>query len=171
MIERQAPHLAHLRPDLPETDPDKGMFGYRARSGAFVAEPGEAPMFEDPAAPTGRPGTRAPHVWLERQGGRVSTRELFTGRFVVLTGADQGRAAAREAAARLGVPVDAYVIGRDLRDPEGAWPRMYRVPAAGTVLVRPDGVIAWRATAPATAVAVESALRTTLDRQSPHGVV
>lgn len=164
MIERQAPHLEHLRPDLPETDPDRGMFGYRARSGAFVAEPGEAPMFEDPAAPTGRPGTRAPHVWLERDGGRVSTRELFTGGFVVLTGTERGRAAARDAAARLGVPVDAYVIGADLRDPEDGWHRQYGVPATGTVLVRPDGVIAWRSTADATADGLESALRTVLDR-------
>lgn len=165
MIDRQAPHLEHLRPELPETDEGKLMFGYRLREGAFAAEPdADGTMFEDPSAPTGRPGTRAPHIWLENAGTRISTRDLLTGDFVLLTGAPEAASAAREVAERLGVPIDAYVLGRDLHDPEGRWTTAYGVPDAGTVLIRPDGFIAWRTTTPLTPDALESALRTILDR-------
>ena len=43
-----------------------------------------------PAELTGQPGTRAPHVWLERNGERLSTIDLFGCRYVLLTGADGG---------------------------------------------------------------------------------
>jgi putative polyketide hydroxylase len=33
-----------------------------------------------------RPGSRAPHAWLERGGERLSTIDLFDGRFVLLSG-------------------------------------------------------------------------------------
>ena len=156
MIERQAPHLEHLRPELPESDPDKLMFGYRLPpGGAYAAEPGDdGAMFEDPAAPTGRPGTRAAHV---RLADGVSTRDLFTGNFVVLTGGPAEPVA--EAAARLDVPVDAHVLA-----PETGWAAAYGVPESGTVLVRPDGFVAWRTTGPLTAGALESALRVVLAR-------
>ncbi len=36
----------------------------------------------------GRPGTRAPHMILERKGKRLCTCDLFGEHFVLLTGAD-----------------------------------------------------------------------------------
>ena len=40
----------------------------------------------DPRATAGRPGTRAPHLWIQRDGRRVSTLDLFGRSFVVLAG-------------------------------------------------------------------------------------
>jgi hypothetical protein len=92
---------------------------------------------------------RAPHVWLEGNGERVSTIDLFGGRFVLLTG--PGGRAWRDAAERLPGPLHpeltAHTIGSggDLTDPEGTWLAAYGIEADGAVLVRPDGYVGWRA--------------------------
>ncbi len=44
----------------------------------------------DPRSTRGRPGTRAPHLWVERAGRRVSTLDLFGKGFVVLAGPGGG---------------------------------------------------------------------------------
>ncbi len=51
------------------------------------------------ASQSRRPGTRAPHVWLDRDGERISTLDLFGRGFVLLAGPEGGawheRAASR----------------------------------------------------------------------------
>jgi hypothetical protein len=42
------------------------------------------------------------------------------------------------------VPLEVYGIGAELTDVEDRWPERYGVTAQGAVLVRPDGVVAWR---------------------------
>ncbi|MYQ94957.1 hypothetical protein GTY20_28630 [Streptomyces sp. SID4946] len=51
------------------------------------------------------------------------------------------------AARRLGVPLQVHGIGGDgaYEDPEGVWAKAYGTTGGGAVLVRPDGVVAWRA--------------------------
>ena len=98
--------------------------------------------------PSAHPGCRAPHIWLERAGQRLSTLDLFGTSFVLLagqTGAAWRKAAVEVAHARR-VPLHAFTIGseRDLVDPEGTWARTYEVEQDGAVLVRPDGHVAWR---------------------------
>ncbi|MFJ2163815.1 FAD-dependent monooxygenase [Streptomyces griseofuscus] len=99
--------------------------------------------------PRGLPGTRAPHVPLLRDGARCSTLELFGGDPVLLTGPRPGPwpRAAWGAARRLGVPLQVHGIGGDgaYEDPEGVWAKAYGTTGGGAVLVRPDGVVAWRA--------------------------
>jgi len=100
--------------------------------------------------PTARPGSRAPHVWLERDGQRISTIDLFDTRCVLLTG-EAGVAwmdAAERVQRRSGIPLDRFMIGAsgDLNDPGNVWLQLYGVGADGAVLVRPDGHVAWRAT-------------------------
>ena len=97
--------------------------------------------------PSARPGSRAPHVWLDRDGARISTIDLFGPRFVLLAGRDG--AAWREAARRVAGPsrpaLVAYTVGgAELADPGGAWASAYEVDEDGAVLVRPDGHVAWR---------------------------
>jgi 2-polyprenyl-6-methoxyphenol hydroxylase-like FAD-dependent oxidoreductase len=100
----------------------------------------------DPRTTCGVPGSRAPHLWLKRNGRQVSTIDL-TGRFLVLAGAagtawvDAARKAAREMA---DLPLDVHCIGRDLEDPEGQFSHAFGIPGPGATLVRPDGFIAWR---------------------------
>lgn len=145
LVERQAPR-SDIE-DLPEpVDNDSLMWGYRRPAGAFVAEPGDGPLFEHPDKAAGHPGTRAPHVWLERDGEPVSTRDLFSRGFVLLTGAETWERAASAASARLGVPVETHRIGGELRDPADRWAAAYGITSDGAVLVRPDGVVAWRTT-------------------------
>jgi 2-polyprenyl-6-methoxyphenol hydroxylase-like FAD-dependent oxidoreductase len=131
-------YVLRLDPELGKDDiqpfvPDPPIeLGHRYRSSAIVAEDGEGDdgaLYEDPYQPSGRPGTRAPHVELDRG----STLDLFGRGFVVLSPADVWCSAARSAA------VDAHRIDSE------AFANAYGTGAEGAVLVRPDGFVAWRA--------------------------
>jgi 2-polyprenyl-6-methoxyphenol hydroxylase-like FAD-dependent oxidoreductase len=122
--------------------------GYRYDSPAIVLEPGGPPLHEHPRESAGRPGGRAPHIFLDRGGTRLSTLDLFGRNFVLLAGPSGGvwRDAAAVAAKGLGVGLDVHVVGGpDLADPEGGFPRAYGISPSGAVLVRPDGFVGWRA--------------------------
>ncbi len=97
---------------------------------------------------TGTPGTRAPHLWLERQGERLSTLDLFGKGFVLLTGSEGNEwvKTAGKVAGTLNLKLDVYQIGegKDLADIAGNWAKVYGVTPAGAVLVRPDGFVGWR---------------------------
>jgi len=116
--------------------------GGRCNSPAVVLESGDKTgLHEHPRESKGRPGSRAPHVFVTRDGAEVSTLDLFGRDFVLLT-ARGGKAwcgPTLAAAAGVGVPVDCHVIG----DPQFA--DAYGISGAGAVLVRPDGVVGWRA--------------------------
>lgn len=125
------------------------IFGYRYRHGAFIAEPGaeKASLTQKPGTLSGEPGTRAPHVWLERAGERLSTIDLFGRSFVLLSGAEGAswHEAAQRVAARLALKLDSCQIGaQGLQDVDSRWQAAYGVSAAGASLVRPDGFVAWR---------------------------
>jgi 2-polyprenyl-6-methoxyphenol hydroxylase-like FAD-dependent oxidoreductase len=130
--------------------PDLNMeIGYGYQSPAVISEPGnEAPLHGDPLRACGTPGTRAPHIWLERDSQPLSSFDLFTKNFCLLAPADGGAwcEAASIAAAELGLPLDAHQIERGaLRDPQQRFADAYGVSPTGAVLVRPDGFVAWRA--------------------------
>lgn len=145
---RLAPELGkeNLLPIVPEWTVE---LGYRYRSAAVLTEDdGDDSVYENPAEPSGRPGTRAPHVPLTRNGAPVSPLDLVGRSFVLLAGAAgaQWCDAARAAAAALEVGVDAYRVGdgADLTDVSGRFPDVYGTGADGAALLRPDGFIAWR---------------------------
>jgi putative polyketide hydroxylase len=130
------------------------VLGYHYPSGAVLGTDPTAPVVPDHLDLTGRPGTRAPHLWLRQAGRRLSTLDLYERSLVLLTDApdDAGwHDAARRIAATDGVRLDAYRIGpgadADLGyDGDGHdWARLHGVTADGAVLVRPDGFVAWRA--------------------------
>ena len=122
--------------------------GYLYHSPAIVAEDDDEAVHADPRETFGRPGSRAPHLWIEKDGKRVSTLDLFGAGFTLLA-ATEGAAwstAAREAAdAAGGLTLEAYTFGQELRDPENGFAAAYGITATGAVLVRPDGFVAWRA--------------------------
>jgi hypothetical protein len=161
----------------PEFLNELGMiFGAQYESDAVVADGTPPPKVANPVTdyePSARPGSRAPHVWIERGGARLSTVDLFDGRrFTLLAGPEGGAwcEAARAAAERLTVPLDALTIsGADSHaDGEGAWLATYGLERDGAVLVRPDGYVAWRkASAPAAPlVEISGALEHVLSRAS-----
>ena len=124
-------------------------FGYRYSSDAVVVEPGDdGARWEDPRAPTGRPGFRAPHLPITLGGAR-STVDLFGRDFVLLAGPEGGAwcAAAEAVGGALGVAIAAHhADGR--MDPSRRFAALYGTGAGGATLVRPDGFVAWRASAP-----------------------
>jgi putative polyketide hydroxylase len=106
-------------------------------------------VHDDPHQTFGRPGSRAPHIWLERDGKRVSTIDLTGTSFVLVAGPEGERwcGATRSASRHLGgIKLEAHCVGgSDLGDPDGAFLTAYGLPAAGAALIRPDGFVAWRA--------------------------
>src|SRR5205807_1939445 len=80
----------------------------------------------------GKPGARAPHLWLEPD---RSTLDLFGGNFVLLASMD-GRTW-QEAARSNNIDVH-QIACADFCEAYGITPQ-------GAVLVRPDGFVAWRA--------------------------
>jgi putative polyketide hydroxylase len=171
------------------------VLGYRYREGALedpAARAGHAsdePVIPADFSPLADIGGRAPHMWLRRGGERLSTLDLYERVPVLLCGPRGGawQDAARLAAERTGIPLEAYGIGGDLVPeppaadgerpaggppggrpagppagapagrPEGApagppagppdFGRLHGVGDDGCVLVRPDGIVAWRAPA------------------------
>jgi 2-polyprenyl-6-methoxyphenol hydroxylase-like FAD-dependent oxidoreductase len=164
--------------------------GYRYESTAVIPEPGDDGRADDGWADSGlahrhprdlraQSGSRAPHVFLSRDGARISTLDLFGKNFVLLSGplGAAWQEAARAAAERLGVGLDAYqVAGGDDGDPaEGIlagdgnrFRSAYRMAPDGAVLVRPDGFVAWRAAdgTRATAEVMTAVLSRVLHRES-----
>ncbi|HEX5495220.1 MAG TPA: FAD-dependent monooxygenase [Mycobacteriales bacterium] len=144
------------------------------RSAAVLNEPAEPtepagaaedPPLDDPRTPTGRLGTRAAHLPVERDGQPISIHDVFGAGFVLLTGS-AGRAwyqAAAEAGESIGIRITAYRVGAeadpahpadpaksvDLVEPDGRFTAAFGIQPDGAVLVRPDGVLAWRSTGPA----------------------
>ena len=123
----------------------------RCVSAAVIPDPdaGEETFARDPglhAQATTRPGAKLPHAWLVgTDGRRVSTLDLVgRGLCSVVTGL-AGRAWV-EAAAALGDPgLRTVTIGAPgALDAYCDWHRLRGTDEGGALLVRPDGVVAWR---------------------------
>lgn len=86
-------------------------------------------------APSARPGRRAPHFWLD-ESHQHSVLGLFGREWAVLSaGVWPGEAVGRLRAA--GAPVMHHIL-------PGPWRKLYGLEEEGAVLVRPDGIVAWR---------------------------
>lgn len=98
----------------------------------------------------GRPGTRAPHVWIEKEGKRISTIDLFGKGFVLLAGSEGGAwvNASQTVRKKLAeVELTSYCIetkGSGIIDKERKWETAAGISPSGALLVRPDGFVAWR---------------------------
>jgi len=123
--------------------------GYCYHSGAVVPEGANQPAHENPRDSKGRPGTRAPHVWLEQDGRRISTLDLFGKNFVLLAGPAGAAWSNHLDAARKLIDLDFHPVGAgQLADPDNAFLAAYGISAQGASLIRPDGFVAWRAQEP-----------------------
>lgn len=180
-VTRSAPYLRSENMQPIENDLNIEL-GYCYHSEAVIPDPDEKRVPHDnPRETRGRPGTRAPHILLERNGEKISSLDLFGGNFVLLAG-PEGRAwkeSAHDAAKQLELSLDVYLIGDDgVTDPSGTFADAYGIGRGGAAIVRPDGFVAWRAktaqgASPAT---VRAALAALLCRTShreralePHG--
>ncbi len=137
-VTRWAPHLGTqgLPPLANDVDVD---LGYLYRSGAVIPDGADDGAIVMPVRQIrGRPGSRAPHLALD---GGASTLDWYGASFVLVTGAEGAawHEPARHAAAAAGVAVAVHAI----RHPEFA--ETHGVSPSGAVLVRPDGMVGWRA--------------------------
>jgi hypothetical protein len=108
---------------------------------------GEEPLalHEHPSALAGRPGSRAPHVRLLRGAHEISSVDLFGLRWVLLAGAEAQAWEQAGSAVASALSLDVHRVGAaELRDSAGVFHEAYGITPAGAVLVRPDGVVAWR---------------------------
>src|SRR5262245_55870489 len=111
-------------PPVPDIELEIGQV---MRSAAIASEADDDGVLHLPPSELGRPGTRAPHVWL---GAYRSSLDLFVSGFVLLrsSGADWAPAG-----------VASHVIDAE------PFAEAYELAPGGATLVRPDGVVAWRA--------------------------
>jgi 2-polyprenyl-6-methoxyphenol hydroxylase-like FAD-dependent oxidoreductase len=195
-VARSAPYMKTLNDAQPVVNDLNIEFGYLYDSRAIVREPGdrenvaekngsgaaatrtdaagrEGTFLEhaNPRDTKGRPGTRAPHMWLEREGEKISTLDLFNQNFTLLAApeAEGWCHSARAASQRLGIPIDVYRVSasgtdapvcaptssasqeakplslQNVLDPSHEFPAAFGLSQTGAVLVRPDGFVAWRA--------------------------
>lgn len=121
------------------------MLGYHYNSPAIVEPRRQMPSLEQVAL-NGEPGTRAPHLWIERADQRLSTLDLLGRRFALLTGPEgtSWLPAARAVAAHLGLDLDLYRAETDFQAGAGAFCATYGIASRGAVLIRPDGFVGWR---------------------------
>ena len=96
----------------------------------------------------GRPGSRAPHIWVEHQGKRISTLDLSNKSFVLLAGREGASwlEVAKKVSSALGIEVAAYCAGPegDLVCSKGEFESAAGISSRGAILVRPDDMVAWR---------------------------
>lgn len=150
----------------------------RCVSEAVIPEPDatEEVWKRDPqlhVQPTTRPGAKLPHAWLVGQDGRrVSTLDLVgKGKLSLVTGI-AGQAWA-DAAKAMDLPyLRTVVIGSPAaQDVYCSWHAVREIEEAGSLLVRPDGVVAWRQRAGVADIAqareeLEQALASLLNQKS-----
>jgi 2-polyprenyl-6-methoxyphenol hydroxylase-like FAD-dependent oxidoreductase len=158
-VTRIAPYLGTdgVQPVAPDLNVE---LGYCYHSDAVIGGKNKAGdsrenrVHENPRESKGQPGTRAPHLYLQKNGEAISTLDLFGRNFVLLAG-PQGSAwcaSARAAAKQPGVSLDILQVGghradggEELSDPTGGFASAYGIEPSGCVLVRPDGFVGWRA--------------------------
>ena len=107
------------------------VLGYRYYSSAVAGAPRDGVVVPQDFLPTAEPGSRAPHMWLDRSGARLSTLDLYERTPVLLSGPDGGAwHAAGLRAAGQGVPLACYRVGRgaeyDLTPEDGSdWAQLH----------------------------------------------
>jgi 2,4-dichlorophenol 6-monooxygenase len=115
--------------------------GYFYTSAAIIAD-GTPPPADQKSAivytPTGRPGHHVPHVWLDRDEGRVSSADLVARGGLTLFVFEPGAWPVVEAGVTVVVVDEGRPGGDEFR-------RCLGVPPDGAVLVRPDRHVCWRA--------------------------
>jgi 2,4-dichlorophenol 6-monooxygenase len=128
--------------------------GQHYDSSAIVSDGTEKPTpVRDPELyyePSTHPGGRLPHAWIGGSVHKHSTHDLAPyGQFTVFTGTNgqDWTAAAQKVSDRLGVTVGSVVIGpgQEVTDLYFDWAKLRGVAEDGTVLVRPDKHVGWRA--------------------------
>jgi 2-polyprenyl-6-methoxyphenol hydroxylase-like FAD-dependent oxidoreductase len=119
-----------------------GLPDFRYTSSAIIKNEQEG----EPALLSAQPGTRIPHVWLQKEPQPVSTLDLATQHLTLITDAagEAWRWAADVVAEQLQITLPVYTLQ------QAEWKATTHLQDGEAILVRPDGFVAWRQTLPAT---------------------
>ncbi|MFF4394055.1 FAD-dependent oxidoreductase [Streptomyces sp. NPDC001480] len=181
-VEHSHPGFAPA-PGMGSGGPQRGILnvalGYRYPQGAVVDADPTTPVVPEALNLTGEPGSRAPHMWVRRDGERISTLDLYERDLVLLSDAGErgGTGGWHEAATRLAeemsIPLTSYRVGTGpgaelTPEDDVHWAERHGTTPGGAVLVRPDGFVAWRAQGPVEepVETLEDVLNTVLARPS-----
>jgi putative polyketide hydroxylase len=124
--------------EVPVIDDDAMELGQLYRSAAVIGAGEDLPSALRPDQWAGQPGTRAPHVWVLRDGAKVSTLDLLQRDWVLITQDSRWLETAQRAAATLPIKLESVVLA------EQAIQQAFGIGPEGASLVRPDGYVAWR---------------------------
>jgi 2,4-dichlorophenol 6-monooxygenase len=137
--------------------------GFAYEQGAVVPDGSVPPALENPVrefVPSGRPGARVAHGWVETGRGRCSVLDLLaTDRFTLVVGA-QAPAFYEATAAAMSADLSLLRVEEAFSDPDGDWARKTGIGKTGALLIRPDQHVAWRTTDPT--IAAGDAIRVVL---------
>ena len=133
-------------------------FGELYQSRGIIGVDGSLPPAKRPDEWAGQPGTRAPHVWIQKDGKTISTINLFGDNWVLLS----HNTAWKHVLDKVKENVSVDVVFEAIQNEPGplSFHEAFGVTFNGASLVRPDGYIAWRcATVPGNANDLTEALR------------
>ena len=131
--------------DEPIIDDNAMEFGQLYRSTAVMGAGPNLPRALRPDQWAGQPGSRAPHLWVSRDGETISTLDLFQHGWVLLADGEPWLAAAAKAGGWLGIELQCIRVGVDVVPPDqAAFRTAFGLGKAGASLIRPDGFVAWR---------------------------
>lgn len=96
--------------------------------------------------PNARPGSRAPHLWLQGPDKKISTIDLFIDSFTLLTDSDGKSWSKVLLSMNPALSFRCVSIGEngDYNDINNDFHELYGIEHGGAVLVRPDGHVYWR---------------------------
>ncbi|CAF0981099.1 unnamed protein product [Adineta steineri] len=133
--------------DVPIIDEQAIEFGQLYRSSAVLGAGEKLPPALRPDQWAGQPGTRAPHVWVSKDGKRLSTLDLLQSSWVVLAEDERWCTAAAKTSEQLDIKIKCFQIGTDVIPADlEAFRTAFGMGTTGACLIRPDGYIAWRST-------------------------
>jgi 2-polyprenyl-6-methoxyphenol hydroxylase-like FAD-dependent oxidoreductase len=129
-------------------DDDAMELGQLYRSDAVLGAGDKLPPALRPEQWAGQPGTRAPHLWMTKDGEQLSTIDFLQKEWVLLTEDERWCAAADDASRELKFALQTWCVGKNLTSPTEAFRQEFRtafgIGPAGASLIRPDGYVAWR---------------------------
>ena len=124
-----------------------GLPDFRYTSSAIINNDHEG----EPALLSAQPGTRVPHVWLQKEPQPISTLDLATEHLTLITD-EAGEAwqwAADVVKDQLQITLPVYAMKKE-EPAYDTWKEVTSLQAGEVIMVRPDGFVAWRKTLPAT---------------------
>ncbi|OOQ88358.1 2,4-dichlorophenol 6-monooxygenase [Penicillium brasilianum] len=118
-------------------------FGQIYRSSGVIGADESLPEALTPDLWKGQPGTRLPHCWIELGEESLSTLQLHSGDWVVLSEDPEWAGIVKQVQANLGVQAQ-FIHVQQSEDVSIRFSDAFGVSQRGCSLVRPDGHIAWK---------------------------